>query len=199
MPELTFVSLADNELTGKVPTPWAKTLVDMYLAGNKFSGPLPVWNAPNLRLYFAGQYPSVAHARCSGRDGFTGQIPANLATLMPRLTELCLQCNQLSGALPSGLGRLADLTILDLTNNPGIKGPLPRELGGLTKLRELHITNTGISGSIPASLGDLASLETFEASGSKLSGCVPAKMGRLPALDDHMINLSSTQITGYCP
>ncbi|MXY49533.1 MAG: hypothetical protein F4Y38_09620 [Gemmatimonadetes bacterium] len=53
-----------------------------------------------------------------------------------QVTGLDLEDNNLSGTLPSRLGDLRSMGVLDLSNNPGLKGPLPASLVdlGLTVL-----------------------------------------------------------------
>ena len=46
----------------------------------------------------------------------------------------------------------------------------PPELGNLTSLRFLHMTNNQLSGSIPAELGTLTNLTILELTNNQLSG-----------------------------
>ena len=60
-----------------------------------------------------------------------------------QLTGLDLEDNNLRGALPSRLGDLRSLSVLDLSNNPGLTGPLPASLVGLG-LTVLRLGGTGL-------------------------------------------------------
>ena len=60
-----------------------------------------------------------------------------------QVTGLVLQDNNLDGTLPSRLGDLRSLTVLDLSNNPGLTGPLPASLVGLG-LTVLKLGGTGL-------------------------------------------------------
>ena len=61
-----------------------------------------------------------------------------------RVFTLILDGNGLSGELPPELGRLSALTALDLTENPGLTGPLPGTLSSLDALRRLELTGTKV-------------------------------------------------------
>ena len=60
-----------------------------------------------------------------------------------RVTGLDLEGNNLKGTLPSRLGDLRSLSVLDLSNNPGLAGPLPVSLRGLG-LTVLKLDGTGL-------------------------------------------------------
>ena len=60
---------------------------------------------------------------------------------MGRVEQLNLEANNLSGRLPGELGRLADLTDLNLSGNPSLSGPLPRGHLSLS-LRTLRLDGT---------------------------------------------------------
>ena len=60
-----------------------------------------------------------------------------------QVTGLNLEDNNLTGTLPSRLGDLRSLSVLDLSNNPGMTGPLPASLAGLG-LTVLKLGGTGL-------------------------------------------------------
>ena len=59
------------------------------------------------------------------------------------VTGLDLEDNNLKGTLPSRLGDLRSLGVLDLSDNPGLTGPLPASLVGLD-LTVLELGGTGL-------------------------------------------------------
>ena len=63
---------------------------------------------------------------------------------------LSLYDNELSGEIPSELGRLTNLRALRLDGNE-LSGEIPPELGSLTNLEELYLGNE-LRGCIPAGL-----------------------------------------------
>jgi hypothetical protein len=98
-----------------------------------------------------------------------------------RVVRLHLGGYQLSGPIPSELGRLASLWLLYLHENQ-LSGPIPSELGRLANLEELTLSANQLSGPIPSELGRLASLEMLWLGENQLSGPIPSELGRLANL-----------------
>lgn len=82
------------------------------------------------------------------------------------VTELNLSGNNLTGSLPSEIGKLTKLEILNVSNN-NMTG-IPAEIGQLSKLRILNYANNQITG-LPNELGNLSNLEQFDLSGNNAS------------------------------
>ena len=81
-----------------------------------------------------------------------------------------LDGNMLTGAIPSELGNLAELTNLWLSHNQ-LTGGIPSELlGGLSKLELLRLSG-----------------------GNLLTGCVPAGLQEVPDSDLSELNLNSCE------
>ncbi|XP_057969366.1 protein TOO MANY MOUTHS [Malania oleifera] len=97
--------------------------------------------------------------------------------------------------VPGFLGRLgSSLRTLVLREN-GHVGPIPNELGNLTRLMVLDLHNNNLNGSIPASLGRVAGLRSLDLSGNRLTGTVPGLNS--PALS--VLDLSQNLLTGSIP
>ena len=134
MASLERLSLSDNQLTGSIPREIAQLakLWDLGLANNQLTGPIP----PEI-----GQIADLAAIFLSGNQ-LTGPIPPELGQLS-YLSSLYLSRNQLSGSIPPELGSLEHLDHLDLTDNPSLSGPLPREFLNLNPVT-LHLGNTAL-------------------------------------------------------
>ena len=113
-----------------------------------------------------------------------------------RVTNLDLDDNQLSGALPTQLGNLANLQQLRLTNNQ-LTGTIPAELRNLTNLKTLALGGNQLSGTIPPWLGSLANLEELSLWGNELTGTIPSELSNLPNLKE--LSLSRNRLTEGIP
>ena len=88
----------------------------------------------------------------------------------------------ISGTLPAEIGDLSALTNLTLSNNL-LSGTLPIELTNLTRLYWLLLDNNLFSGTIPTELGNLTNLTDLSLSGNRLTGPIPTEFGNLTRLD----------------
>ena len=77
----------------------------------------------------------------------------------------------MTGPIPTELGGLTRLESLDLGGSE-LTGPIPPELGGLTQLEELNLARNNLSGLLPRSLLQLDRLRHFFINGNE-SLCIP--------------------------
>ena len=98
-----------------------------------------------------------------------------------RVNRLILSANNLSGPIPEELGNLTKLTLLYLSRNQ-LSGSIPKELGDLTNLTRLSLYNNNLSGSIPKELGNLTKLTRLYLYENNLSGPIPKELGNLTKL-----------------
>ena len=117
-----------------------------------------------------------------------------------RVTHLDLNRNNLTGSIPSALGRLTQLQYLDLSGN-GLSGPLPSSVVNLTRMREVDLSNNSLQGTIPSSLatvlGRFPDLRVVNLAGNELSGSLPSNLGDLRNLTG--LDLSNNDLTGSIP
>ena len=112
------------------------------------------------------------------------------------LLDLNLSYNQLKGPIPSELGLLTKLKILSLYDNQ-LTGEIPSELGRLTKLQELELSSNQLTGAIPRELGQLTELQGLYLYTNQLTGPIPVELGQLTQLQT--LSLSENQLTGEIP
>ena len=156
---LTSLNLLENRLTGAVPVELGNLtdLEGLGLGNNQFTGPIPpefggLTQLSALRLFnngFDGPLPSelgnllrLRNLDVSG-NRLEGPVPPAIGGL-DELVNLRLRRNQLTGKVPAEFGQLTSLEILTLDGNPGLAGPLPVTLAGLTSLRVLRFEDSGL-------------------------------------------------------
>ena len=113
-----------------------------------------------------------------------------------RVSGLGISFNNLAGAIPPELGKLAELRELGFTGT-NLTGQIPPELGGLAQLRELDIGATNLTGQIPPELGNLTALTRLHLVYNSLTGPIPPELGNLTALTD--LRLDDNNLTGPIP
>ena len=146
------------------------------------------------RLALEGRYD--AEIRAYVPHGLSGSIPPELGNL-DRLLRLSLAINELTGPIPSELGKLADLReVLNLSRNQ-LSGEIPPELGRLTSMQWLYLHQNELTGPIPSELGELADLRVLNLSRNQLSGEIPPELGNLANLRN--LHLNENELTGPIP
>ncbi|XP_077233992.1 HAESA-like 2 [Tasmannia lanceolata] len=186
---LRNLSLADNFLNGSISAETISQCSHLYylrLSTNNFVGSLPdfVTDFSNLR----GLDLSV--------NNFSGVIPVSFGRF-PVLEDLNLVANLLNGTIPAFLTNLTKLRGFNLAYNPFAAGPIPFDIGNLTKLENLWLSSTNLVGEIPESIGKLVALKNLDLSRNRLSGKIPESIGGLLSLEQ--IELYSNLISGELP
>lgn len=114
-----------------------------------------------------------------------------------RVISISLSSKNLTGYIPSEIGALSFLTLLDLSHN-AFGGPLPHHITTLQNLVHLDISSNNFNGSLPESLSNLTQLRgTLNLSYNAFSGEVPASFGLLPVMVS--LDLRHNNLTGKIP
>jgi len=103
---------------------------------------------------------------------FSGAIPKNISELLPKLSWLDLSSNSITGRIPHSIGMLKELTGLILRNN-SLSKELPPHWKDLRKLGVLNLAENNISGTVPSSMQYLKSLQQISLSQNHLEGELP--------------------------
>ena len=132
-PQLIFMQMLSSSMTTRITAPcnasgtitaspravcnlwFANCTDDMQLSGLNLAG-----------HYFHGSIPSID--------------TSDMHTVPQYLTTLDLSSNQLSGTLPTTIGRLSSLEVLRIGGN-ALSGPLPTELENLRALEHCELTS----------------------------------------------------------
>ena len=112
-----------------------------------------------------------------------------------RVAELDLSANNVRGTLPADLGSLTELNALDLSENQ-LHGPI-RDMRGLTILASLNLGDNQLSGTIPDWLGSLTYLQDLSLRDNRLTGPIPEELGDLGQLQ--YLYLNGNQLSGCVP
>lgn len=128
----------------------------------------------------------------------TVSIPEDISSLGPTLRRLSFSGNPgLTGAIPSGLGKLTGLQRLVLSQN-GLQGRIPEELGNLQCLIQLDFSHNNLSGSVPETFGAMNSLVNLDLRYNHLDGTLPPSLTQgLPQLQ--RLALSHNHLSGSLP
>ena len=170
---VTRLELADNGLTGSIPTALGSLarLERLDLSSNELSGSIPS---------ALGNLANLVVLRLS-RNALSGSVPGWLGN-MPSLRVLYLLGNELTGGIPDELANL-DLWGLGLSWNHLSVGPVPAWLRNDTDLRWLYLSGSDVTGGIPAWLGNQTNLRDLFLDSNDLTGSIPGALGNLANLE----------------
>lgn len=112
------------------------------------------------------------------------------------IDSIILKSNNLSGEIPSELGNLSNLEVLNLGENE-LNGMIPKTLGNLTKLKQINLFANKLVGSIPKEIVNLKELTNLYLSFNFLEGSIPVEISHLANLK--RVDLRVNRIAGNLP
>ena len=139
------------------------------------------------------------HQALAGRLNWSAEAPMEqweaieIGGSPRRVRVLEIQTGRGGGRLPRELGSLTGLRRLVISNHE-LRGPIPAELGLLTELQELDLFANALSGAIPPELGQLTKLTRLSLEHNRLTGPIPAELRRLTNLRE--LSLRANRLSG---
>ncbi|KAJ4760982.1 Receptor-like protein 12 [Rhynchospora pubera] len=220
MPNLKHLDFSANLLSGPIPSDfWNLTnLVKLDLSGNGLTGSLT-----NVRL---NRLSKLEELILGGNqlEGKITSLPYNISIVdlssnrleqfpdlskAPRLKELNLHSNSLTGEFPSSLQTFRRLEYLDLGENK-FYGEIPHWIGeNMSNLMYLRMHSNLFSGKIPSKLALLTKLQVLDLADNNLSGPIPENLDSFAGMRlqyeswneeySTSIDLSNNHLTGEIP
>lgn len=127
--------------------------------------------------------------------GLDGTLPSELGQLR-ELEVLELPANNLYGEIPSSLGELSRLQRLLLSQNK-LSGSIPEAILTLPDLLQLNLGLNQLTGSIPKGINQLKKLKILQLYSNQLSDSIPSSIGTMSNLET--IQLSENKLSGSIP
>jgi Leucine rich repeat/Leucine Rich Repeat len=112
------------------------------------------------------------------------------------VTKIDLSNNNVNGPLPEEIGNLTRLKKLILEGN-GLSNPIPTSIENLKELEYLYLGRNQFTGAIPAGLVQLDRLIRLRLEENSFTGEIPANLGKLTKLED--LYLQKNQLSGEIP
>ncbi|RWW29108.1 hypothetical protein BHE74_00027622 [Ensete ventricosum] len=160
--------------------------------GFSFTDPQDVYALKGLSDQWKNTPPNWRHSNDPCGDLWDGVRCTN-----SRVKELKLFSMGIEGILSDYIQNLTELTLLDLSFNKKLGGPLPASIGNLKQLQTLRLINCSFSGSIPDEVGNLLNLTSLSLNSNNFTGKIPGSLGRLDNLT--WLDLADNQLHGIIP
>ncbi|OWM68291.1 hypothetical protein CDL15_Pgr004773 [Punica granatum] len=217
--QLKILRLSDctlNEPRGVIPTflrdQHELRLLD--LSHNNMSGAFPSWLLENNTKLEALKLSNNAFSRSFSFNSSTasnvdiqlidvssnfidGELPVSIGSSFPNSAFINMSRNVIRGGIPSSLGDMRLLTLLDLSDNDFI-GELPESfLRKGQHLEVLKLSENNLSGEILPRTANLTKLHALSLDSNKFTGAISPGLLNSPGL--HFLDVSSNFLSGTVP
>ncbi|XP_059436059.1 receptor-like protein 30 [Corylus avellana] len=138
------------------------------------------------------QLPNLKDLRVGFNQDLTGYLPEFHSS--NSLRALGLKATNFFGKLPTSIGNLTFLNILDISDS-NFSGSIPPSLSNLTKLHYLDLSHNNLQGQIPSSLPVNLNHVTFLGlANNYLQGTIPSSFSKLKNVE--CLDLSGNDLIG---
>ncbi|KAL0330301.1 UNVERIFIED_CONTAM: Leucine-rich repeat extensin-like protein 6 [Sesamum radiatum] len=166
--DLALFHLNSNRFCGTIPQSFVnlRLLFELDLSNNRFAGKFPelVLHLPSLNNRFSALPDNIGNSPVSvivmANNMLEGCLPASLGSMAATLNELIITNNGLLSCFPNEIGKLKNLTVLDVSHNK-LMGPLPDSIGNMDSLEQLNVEHNFMSGKISIRMCQLPNLKNF--------------------------------------
>jgi len=172
-PKIMIACLNYNEFDVTIPSEIGRvtSLLELELFDTRIPGSIPT----EIGLLSSLKVFTVSHE-------LSGTIPVEIGQCKSLHTLRMINNENIGGTIPSTLGRLTSLSIVDLADNR-LQGTLPSELGLLTDIYQLSLHNNLLSGFIPTEFAEFLNLNLLSLDGNKdFYGEIPKEICSTPKL-----------------
>lgn len=115
-----------------------------------------------------------------GGNLFNSTMPVEISKL-PNLEALYAYDNGLEGDVEF-LSHLKHVVEVWLDDNPDLGGSIPTQIGHLTNMASLSVSNCDMEGPLPTEIGKLVEMEQMWFYGNWFNGSIPSEFANLPKL-----------------
>ncbi|BAF27714.1 Os11g0172700 [Oryza sativa Japonica Group] len=160
---LKFLSLSTNSFTGEIHLSLGHLhrLETLDLSNNTLQGDIPDFtNCSNLKSLWLS------------RNHLVGQFNSNFS---PRLQDLILASNNITGTIPSSLANITSLQRLSIMDN-NINGNIPHEFAGFPILQILYADGNKLAGRFPRAILNIFTIVGLAFSSNYLNGEIPSNL-----------------------
>ncbi|KAF3454492.1 hypothetical protein FNV43_RR04939 [Rhamnella rubrinervis] len=162
---MSIIDLSFNHFSGSFPSEYFRNWGHMSKAPNRNKSDMIYFGKPRAESNYSAVYKYSTSMMSKGLD-------MDLTTVLMFFTSIDLSNNKFDGEIPSSIGDLRSLIVLNLSSN-SFTGTIPSSLGNLRDLESLDLSKNKLIGGIPQQLENLTFLEYLNMSQNQLTGPIP--------------------------